>query len=104
MGINKLKPTTPGSRFRSNSTFEEVTKTTPEKSLTAAIKRSGEEIIMDALQQDILAVDIKEDIELSILKEINLVYLQRFFRLNMILTELAELLCCIMLMEKKDIF
>jgi large subunit ribosomal protein L2 len=41
MGINKLKPTTPGSRFRSNSTFEEVTKTTPEKSLTAAIKRSG---------------------------------------------------------------
>jgi large subunit ribosomal protein L2 len=41
MGIKKLKPTTPGSRFRSNSTFEEVTKTTPEKSLTVAIKKSG---------------------------------------------------------------
>jgi len=41
MGIKKLKPTTPGSRFRSNSTFEEITKTTPEKSLTAAIKKSG---------------------------------------------------------------
>jgi large subunit ribosomal protein L2 len=41
MGIKKLKPTTPGSRFRSNSTFEEITKTTPEKSLTVAIKKSG---------------------------------------------------------------
>ena len=41
MGIKKLKPTTPGSRFRSNSTFEEMTKSTPEKSLTAAIKKSG---------------------------------------------------------------
>ncbi|HEX9250776.1 MAG TPA: 50S ribosomal protein L2 [Ignavibacteriaceae bacterium] len=41
MGIKKLKPTTPGSRFRSNSTFEEITKTTPEKSLTGVIKKSG---------------------------------------------------------------
>ena len=41
MGIKKLKPTTPGARFRSNSTFEEITKTTPEKYLTAAIKKSG---------------------------------------------------------------
>jgi large subunit ribosomal protein L2 len=41
MGIKKLKPTSPGTRFRSNSTFEEVTKSTPEKSLTVAIKKSG---------------------------------------------------------------
>jgi large subunit ribosomal protein L2 len=41
MGIKKLKPTTPGARFRSNSTFEEITKTTPEKSLTGVIKKSG---------------------------------------------------------------
>jgi len=41
MGIKKLKPTSPGTRFRSNSTFEEITKTTPEKSLTGVIKRSG---------------------------------------------------------------
>jgi len=41
MGIKKLKPTTPGTRFRSNSTFEEVTKSTPEKSLTVAVKKSG---------------------------------------------------------------
>ncbi len=41
MAIKKLKPNTPGTRFRSISTFEEITKTTPEKSLTAAIKKSG---------------------------------------------------------------
>ncbi len=41
MGIKKLKPTTPGTRFRSNYTFEEITKSTPEKSLTVALKKSG---------------------------------------------------------------
>jgi len=41
MGIKKLKPTTPGTRFRSNYTFEEITKTVPEKSLTVALKKSG---------------------------------------------------------------
>lgn len=41
MGIKKFKPTTPGTRFRSTSTFEEVTKTTPEKALTVALKKSG---------------------------------------------------------------
>jgi large subunit ribosomal protein L2 len=41
MGIKKLKPVTPGTRFRSNSTFEEITKSAPEKSLTVSLKKSG---------------------------------------------------------------
>lgn len=41
MAIKKLKPVTPGSRFRSNFTFEELTKTTPEKSLLTSLKKSG---------------------------------------------------------------
>lgn len=41
MGINKLKPVTPGTRFRSNATFEEITKSSPEKSLTVAIRKTG---------------------------------------------------------------
>jgi len=41
MGINKLKPNTPGTRFRSNFTFDEITKDKPEKSLTVALKKSG---------------------------------------------------------------
>jgi large subunit ribosomal protein L2 len=41
MAIRKLKPITPGTRFYSVSTFEEITKTVPEKSLTAPLKKSG---------------------------------------------------------------
>ncbi len=41
MGIKKLKPMTPGTRFRSDFTFEEITKTEPEKSLTISLKKSG---------------------------------------------------------------
>ncbi|UCH65337.1 MAG: 50S ribosomal protein L2 [Ignavibacterium sp.] len=41
MGIKKLKPTTPGTRFRSNFTFDEITKEKPEKSLAIKLKKSG---------------------------------------------------------------
>jgi large subunit ribosomal protein L2 len=41
MGIKKIKPTTPGQRFKSVDTFEDITSTTPEKSLLISIKRSS---------------------------------------------------------------
>jgi large subunit ribosomal protein L2 len=41
MALKKYKPTSPGRRFMSVSTFEEVTKTTPEKSLTEPLKKRG---------------------------------------------------------------
>src|SRR4029078_256405 len=41
MALRKYKPTSPGVRFMSVSTFEEITKTEPEKSLTAPIKKTG---------------------------------------------------------------
>ncbi|MCX7983584.1 MAG: 50S ribosomal protein L2 [Bacteroidetes bacterium] len=41
MGIRKLRPITPGTRFFSVSTFEEITKTEPEKSLLRPLKKSG---------------------------------------------------------------
>jgi large subunit ribosomal protein L2 len=41
MGIKKLKPVTPGTRFKTNFTFEEITKSTPEKKLTVALRKSG---------------------------------------------------------------
>src|SRR4026208_9289 len=41
MALKKFKPTSPGRRFMSVSSFEEVTKTEPEKSLTAPIKKTG---------------------------------------------------------------
>lgn len=41
MGIRKIKPMTPGTRFMSVPDFNEITKTTPEKSLTVSLKKSG---------------------------------------------------------------
>ena len=41
MAIRKYKPTSPGRRFRSVSTFQEVTKTEPEKGLVEPLKKSG---------------------------------------------------------------
>ena len=41
MGIRKPKPTSPGLRFVSYPDFAEITKTTPEKSLTEGLKKSG---------------------------------------------------------------
>ena len=41
MPIRKYKPTSPGRRFMTVSTFEEVTKTEPEKSLLEPLKRKG---------------------------------------------------------------
>ena len=41
MPIRRYKPTSAGRRFMSVSTFEEVTKTTPEKSLLAPVAKKG---------------------------------------------------------------
>ncbi len=41
MALRKLKPTTPGTRFVSVSTFEEITRDKPERSLVKPLKKSG---------------------------------------------------------------
>ncbi|MBC6367115.1 50S ribosomal protein L2 [Algoriphagus aquatilis] len=41
MAIKKLKPVTPGTRFRVAPAFDEITKSKPEKSLLAPAKKSG---------------------------------------------------------------
>jgi len=41
MALRKFKPTSPGRRFMSVSSFEEVTKTRPEKRLTEPLKKTG---------------------------------------------------------------
>ena len=41
MGIRQFKPVTKGTRFRSVSDFTEITRSTPEKSLTEPLKKSG---------------------------------------------------------------
>jgi len=41
MPVRKLKPDTPARRFMSVSTFEEITKDTPERKLTTALRKTG---------------------------------------------------------------
>ncbi|MBW2633847.1 MAG: 50S ribosomal protein L2 [Deltaproteobacteria bacterium] len=41
MAIKRVKPTSPGRRFQTYSTFEEITSTTPEKSLLKNMRKSG---------------------------------------------------------------
>jgi large subunit ribosomal protein L2 len=41
MGIKKFKPTSPGRRFMTVETFEDVTRDAPERSLVAPLKRHG---------------------------------------------------------------
>jgi large subunit ribosomal protein L2 len=41
MGVRALKPTTSGSRWISVPTFDEITKTTPEKSLLRPLRKTG---------------------------------------------------------------
>ena len=41
MGLKKLRPLTPGQRFKLVSDYSEITTSTPEKSLTRSSKKSG---------------------------------------------------------------
>ncbi|MBW2192573.1 MAG: 50S ribosomal protein L2 [Deltaproteobacteria bacterium] len=41
MAVRKVKPTSPGRRFQTYSTFEEITRTKPEKSLLRPVRKSG---------------------------------------------------------------
>lgn len=41
MRVKKVKPTSPGRRFQAYSTFDEITRTTPEKSLLRVTKKTG---------------------------------------------------------------
>ena len=41
MAVRKVKPTSPGRRFQAYSTFEEITRSTPEKSLLRVLKKTG---------------------------------------------------------------
>ena len=41
MAVKKYKPVTPGTRGMTGSTFEEITKTKPERSLLVPLRKSG---------------------------------------------------------------
>ena len=77
MGVKKVKPTSPGRRSQSYSTFDEITSTTPEKSLLKVIKEKVVVMYTVVLHAGIAEVGVRGITGLLILKEIRLEFLQR---------------------------
>jgi len=77
MSLKKLKPITPGQRFRVVNDFDVVTTSKPEKSLIASKKRSGGRNNDGKMTMRYVGGGRKRDTVLLILKEIKMVYLQR---------------------------
>ena len=61
--IKKLKPDTPSRRYMSVSTFDDITKSTPDRKLTVALRKQEEGIIQAELLQEEGVVDISVGIE-----------------------------------------
>jgi len=75
MSVRKLKPITPGQRFRVVNGFDTITTDKPEKSLLVPQKRSGGRNNQGRMTTLILEVVTNKNIVLSILKEIKAVFL-----------------------------
>ena len=73
MAIRQLKPVTPASRFTSRPDFSEITTDKPEKSLVRKLKKTGGRNNKGRITSEEEVAGIKEAIESSILKEINLI-------------------------------
>ena len=56
MPVKKYNPTSPARRFMTVSTFEEITKKKPEKSLLAPIKKLWKKFILELLSEIMVAV------------------------------------------------
>ncbi len=104
MAVKSFKPYTAGRRQMTMSSFDEITASKPEKSLTEIVRRSGGRNNQVDLRFAIKVVVTSDCIVLSILSGLKMVFLQQLRRLNMILIGLRELLCFFMLMEKNVTF
>ena len=82
MGIKVLKPMTPGTRFYSVDTFEDITTNKPYKPLLEPLKNLVVVITLAELLQGTEAVGIKDNIVLLILKEKKLIFQLLFKLLN----------------------
>ena len=78
MAVKKLKPITPGQRGRTVNSFETITTSKPEKSLLIPKKRSGGRNSQGRMTMKFRGEAIKRSIDLSILKEIDLMMKLRF--------------------------
>jgi len=75
MGIKTYNPYTPSRRNMTGSDFSEITKTTPEKSLTTSLKKLVVTIRVKS-QLDTRVVETEENTESSTLREEKMVFRQ----------------------------
>ena len=76
MGIKTYRPYTPSRRHMTGSDFSEITKTTPEKSLLASKSRTAGRNNQGKITVDTAEAELKENIELSTLRERKMVFRQ----------------------------
>ena len=104
MAIKSFRPTSPGRRFATVSTFQEITKTEPEKSLLAPLKKKQAAIIRAGLPFGTAVVATNAITESSISAETRMAFLQLLQPLNMILTALQISPCSIMQTARNVIY
>ena len=76
MGIKTYRPYTPSRRHMTGSDFSEITKTTPEKSLLASKSRTAGRNNQGKITVRHREAELKENIELSTLRERKMVFRQ----------------------------
>ena len=100
MSVRKLKPVTPGQRFRVVNGFDAITTDKPEKSLIAPNKRSGGRNNSGRMTMKFIGGGHKRSTVLSILKEIKRA-LQKYCQSSTIQIVLLLSLWCSMPMGKR---
>ena len=103
MSVRKLKPITPGQRFRVVNEFDAITTDKPEKSLLVPYKKSGGRNNSGKMTMRYMGGVINKNIVLSISKEKKIIFPLPLNLLNTIRIELRLSRWFIMLMVKKDI-
>ena len=98
MPIKVFKPTSPGRRDMSGQTFEEITHTSPERSLTRGLRKRAD-VISAARSPFVIVVVVTNAVivRLILSGEISLKFRRVSLRLNMIRTGQRGLLCWCML-------
>ena len=104
MAVKKFVPTSPGRRFMTVRTFDEITATKPEKSLLEPLKKKAGRNAQGRITVRHQGGGHKREYRLSILNAIKTVCPQLLPRSSMILIALRILHYFIMLMEKNVIF
>lgn len=87
MGIKSFNPYTPSRRHMTSSDFNEITKSTPEKSLVVSLKKSAGRNNQGKITVDTAEAEAEENTESSTSREEKMMFRQPLNRSSTIRTE-----------------